>query len=151
MTERNPQDVDASDLRRLRHDLKTPLNAIIGYGEMLEDEAGESGRDELAADARHISAAGLGLVAIIESIFDASNPPTPRQIAERSTAEIVPPTTRVRDLCAGWISRLADSDEDLHHFLRSVEAACGVLLAQVQELQGEFGQLSEEGDPPARA
>src|SRR5271154_4230691 len=35
---------------RLRHDLRTPLSAIKGYGELLVEEAYESGRDTLVAD-----------------------------------------------------------------------------------------------------
>jgi adenylate cyclase len=35
---------------RLRHDLRTPLSAIKGYGELLVEEAHESGRDTLVAD-----------------------------------------------------------------------------------------------------
>ena len=34
-------------LAQLRHELLTPLNHIIGYSELLLEEAGESGRKEL--------------------------------------------------------------------------------------------------------
>ena len=39
-----------TDRSRLRHELRTPLSAIKGYGELLVEEAHESGRDALVAD-----------------------------------------------------------------------------------------------------
>jgi len=39
------------DFRRtLRHDLRTPINAIKGYGEMLREDAADGGADALVAD-----------------------------------------------------------------------------------------------------
>jgi signal transduction histidine kinase len=43
--------VDLSESRRtLRHDLRTPINAIKGYGEMLREDAADEGADALVAD-----------------------------------------------------------------------------------------------------
>src|ERR1700747_1001733 len=36
--------------RTLRHDLRTPINAIKGYGEMLREDAADGGADRLVAD-----------------------------------------------------------------------------------------------------
>src|ERR1700738_5399412 len=36
--------------RTLRHDLRTPINAIKGYGEMLREDAADGGADTLVAD-----------------------------------------------------------------------------------------------------
>ncbi len=36
--------------RKLRHDLRTPINAIKGYGEMLREDAADSGADGLVGD-----------------------------------------------------------------------------------------------------
>jgi adenylate cyclase len=42
---------DLEDYRRtLRHDLRTPINAIKGYGEMLREDAADGGADMLADD-----------------------------------------------------------------------------------------------------
>jgi len=40
----------ASSRRTLRHDLRTPINAIKGYGEMLREDAADEGADTLVAD-----------------------------------------------------------------------------------------------------
>lgn len=42
---------------RLRHDLRTPLHQIIGYAELLEDEARESGDNEYLEDLEKIRVA----------------------------------------------------------------------------------------------
>src|SRR5262249_7597203 len=41
---------DASETARLRHDVRTPLNAIKGYGELLVEEIGENGSETLLSD-----------------------------------------------------------------------------------------------------
>ena len=44
-------DTDLAEFRRmLRHDLRTPINAIKGYGEMLREDAADGGADTLVAD-----------------------------------------------------------------------------------------------------
>jgi sigma-B regulation protein RsbU (phosphoserine phosphatase) len=54
-------------LSQLRHDLRTPLNQIIGYGELLEEEAEERGLDQFAADLRKIQDAARHLLATINA------------------------------------------------------------------------------------
>jgi adenylate cyclase len=45
------RDGDLAEFRRtLRHDLRTPINAIKGYGEMLREDAADGGADTLVAD-----------------------------------------------------------------------------------------------------
>ena len=41
---------DADETAWLRHEFRTPLNAIKGYGELLVEEICESGRDTLLTD-----------------------------------------------------------------------------------------------------
>jgi signal transduction histidine kinase len=43
-------DTDVAEYRRkLRHDFRTPINAIKGYGEMLREDAAAGGADTLVA------------------------------------------------------------------------------------------------------
>ena len=54
-----------SDVQRLCHDLRTPVNQIIGYSEMLQEEAEEIGRKKYLPDLRKIrdaASAWLGLM-----------------------------------------------------------------------------------------
>ena len=51
-------------LARLRHDLNTPINQILGYSELLQEEA-SAGQDELVADLRKIQQAAKTLQAMV--------------------------------------------------------------------------------------
>jgi len=59
-------------LANMSHELRTPMNAIIGYSEMLQEEAGDSGRQDLIPDLEKINAAGKHLLSLINDILDLS-------------------------------------------------------------------------------
>ena len=58
-------------LANVRHTLRTPLNHIIGYSEMLLEEADERGLDAFTADLQKIHKAGKQLLGFINDFFDA--------------------------------------------------------------------------------
>ncbi len=55
-----------------RHDLRTPINAIIGYSELLLEEGEEVGLSAVTADLGRILQAGQSLLAKVSSLLDAS-------------------------------------------------------------------------------
>ena len=55
----------------VRHTLRTPLNHIIGYSEMLLEEAGDRGLEGFTADLQKIHKAGKQLLGFINDFFDA--------------------------------------------------------------------------------
>ena len=57
---------------RLRHDLRTPLHQIIGYAELLEDEARDCGDDEYLEDLQKIRTAAHRAL----EVADLAAPPT---------------------------------------------------------------------------
>ncbi|NQE32810.1 PAS domain-containing sensor histidine kinase [Microcoleus asticus] len=59
-------------LANMSHELRTPLNAIIGYSEMLQEEALESGLEEILPDTQKIYNAGKHLLTLINDILDLS-------------------------------------------------------------------------------
>jgi len=62
----------------LRHDLRTPVNQIIGYSEMLDEDAQEAGQEKMSADLKRIGQAARSLLPLIDRIPDvlaASAPP----------------------------------------------------------------------------
>ena len=59
-------------LANMSHELRTPLTAIIGYSEILEDDAGDMGLDDFLPDLRKIKSAGKHLLGLINSILDLS-------------------------------------------------------------------------------
>jgi len=54
----------------LIHDLRTPLNHIIGYSEMLIEQAQEQGQDDFVPDLQKVHTAGKQLLALINDNFD---------------------------------------------------------------------------------
>ena len=54
----------------LRHDLRTPVNQIIGYSEMLDEDAQEAGQDKMSADLKRIGQAARSLLGLIDRIPD---------------------------------------------------------------------------------
>lgn len=56
---------DHEGLSKLRHALRTPLNQIIGYSELLMENAAESGTTTLLADLKRIHSGGGELLALI--------------------------------------------------------------------------------------
>ena len=59
-------------LANMSHELPTPMNAIIGYSEMLAEEAEDEGHDDMIPDLQKINAAGKHLLALINDILDLS-------------------------------------------------------------------------------
>ncbi len=83
----------AGDL--IRHQLRTPLDAVIGYSEMLIDEAESAGLRECAADLQHIRAAGLKLLALIDDIIHFAGIET---WADGSTPQVAAASTMIQSI-----------------------------------------------------
>jgi signal transduction histidine kinase len=54
------------DLHQLCHDLRTPVNHIVGYSEMLQEQAEESGQTRFAPDLQKIHSAAMNWLALME-------------------------------------------------------------------------------------
>ncbi|MHB9023263.1 MAG: sensor histidine kinase [Armatimonadota bacterium] len=63
--------LDRAQLAHIRHELRTPINAILGYSEiLLEDCAGLDQAAQVKADLQQIHAGGKGLLALINDLLD---------------------------------------------------------------------------------
>ena len=70
-------DVNASQsfqqlLSDLRHDLKNPVGQIIGYAEMLEEDADADKDWEFVKDIKNVSEAGERLLVIVDDLLGPS-------------------------------------------------------------------------------
>jgi signal transduction histidine kinase len=63
---------DEAAEHKLRHDLRTPINAVKGYGEMLLEDLDELGADRLHADIESLLVESNRLLSQIDSIVDLS-------------------------------------------------------------------------------
>ncbi|MCJ2009533.1 hybrid sensor histidine kinase/response regulator [Methylobacterium sp. J-092] len=62
----------SSFLANMSHELRTPLSAVIGYSEMLEEEAEELGQDGLLKDLGKIKSNAKHLLGLINDVLDLS-------------------------------------------------------------------------------
>ena len=60
-------------LSKARHNLKNPVNAILGFSEMLIEDCEDEGYDSIIPDLEKIHNAGKDILSIIESSFSDSN------------------------------------------------------------------------------
>jgi two-component system, sensor histidine kinase and response regulator len=94
---------------QLLHDLRNPLNQIIGYSEMLSEEPEVQQRDTLAADVAKIRNAGHEMLTLIELNFTAGTETRPAARAQQSApADVVAPVTA--DTNAGGLLLVVDDD-----------------------------------------
>lgn len=56
----------------MSHEVRTPLNAIIGYSQLLLEEAADENDSESVADLGHVNKAGSDLLRLIDDILDYS-------------------------------------------------------------------------------
>ncbi len=59
-------------LANMSHELRTPLTAIIGYSEMLEEEASEAALPRFVQDLKKVHSAGRHLLQLINDVLDLS-------------------------------------------------------------------------------
>jgi class 3 adenylate cyclase len=59
----------AASKAKLRHDLRTPLNAVKGYSELIVEDARDNGREDLVADVGKLMDAADHLLGRIDKLF----------------------------------------------------------------------------------
>jgi signal transduction histidine kinase len=59
-------------LAKMSHQLRTPLNAVIGYSEILLEDADSSGNDAQMSDLKRINRAGRHLLSLVTDVLDMS-------------------------------------------------------------------------------
>lgn len=86
-------------LRNMSHELRTPLTAILGYTELINQEARDLGLTELVVDTEHIQAAGTQLLSLISDLLDLSR-------IEAGQMQLAPETFAVAPLLDGVVSTI---------------------------------------------
>jgi CheY-like chemotaxis protein len=119
----------APDLHALCHELRTPVNYIIGYGEMLAEQCDEAGQPEFKSDLAKIVSAAQAWLALIEEHFGdpagflSAQPITNPYSSEAPSslqqyrAGVLLDNERSQISCHGHVL-LADDDESTRDLLR---------------------------------
>src|SRR3954453_7308605 len=88
--------MSAADLfRGLRHDLRTPINHIIGYSELLLEEAEDLGLMSVGDDLQKIHQAGTLLLSLVNDALDASRLATEGRELDRLSQELRTPLNAI--------------------------------------------------------
>lgn len=74
-------------LKILSHDLRSPLNAIIGYSELLLETCEDRKQESICTDLRRISQAGRALVGTIHAAFEPGQIEERRQVGDSSVID----------------------------------------------------------------
>jgi class 3 adenylate cyclase len=147
--QRHEGSADLAEFRRkLRHDLRTPINAIKGYGEMLREDAMAGGGDAFVGDLDKMLAEVTLLLDRIDGLVtysDGSASPslgagnaaaTPDRMVERLLASVRTVAPEEADLAAVQPSRILVVDDN---------ASNRDLLARRLERQGHTVLQAEDG------
>ena len=81
------------DLSRIRHDLRTPINHILGFCEMLQEEEGMP--EDFQPDLKKIHAGGRQLLALIQEYFDEATFEEKRHDLHRLCHELRTPVNHI--------------------------------------------------------
>jgi signal transduction histidine kinase len=114
---------------QLLHDLRSPLNHIIGYSEMLTEDADAQRREGFATDLEKIRAAGHRMLALIEENFTSARESIPVLIAPETAPAMQPEVAALS--AAGVHGHLLVVDDDA----ANREVLCRRLERQGHEVQ----------------
>lgn len=140
------------DLSKIRHDLRTPINHILGYCEMLQEDEALPG--EFAPDLARIHAGGKQLLALIAEYFDEETFETKRGDVQRLCHDLRTPVNQI----IGYSEMLQEEAEAMGRKkylpdLRKIRDAAASWLGLMEEhlLPGGAGSgLGQTGlDTPA--
>lgn len=117
----------------LRHELRTPMNHIIGYSEMLIEEATAHGQDYLIVDLKKIHNEGQHLLVIINDLFA---PNKRRQGLQEALAEVRHEMRTQVNSIIGFSEILQEelSESSVAHFVKDlgkIETAARYLLGLI--------------------
>ena len=88
----------ADPFAQVRHDLRTPVNQIIGYGEMLQEQVEDMGDETMAEDLVKITHAARKLLELQDELFgELSKQPA----AAATPTPSAPPSASTPDATAG--------------------------------------------------
>jgi adenylate cyclase len=147
----------AADLfRGLRHALRTPINHIIGYSELLLEVAEEEGHAAIVRDLERIRAAGKMLLSLVNESLDAASLPPGRPDLGLLSQALRTPLNAV----VGYSDLLQEEAEvagyaELVPDLQRIETAgkhlLGLVLAEPSPAAGTRASVSGDALGPASA
>ena len=123
---------DPSDFSRIRHDLRTPVNHIIGYAELLLEDNGLP--TEFRDDLQRIHTGGRALLGLVKDYFDDEHFAQKRPDTHRMYHELRTPVNHI----VGYTELLTELAEDhglthLHADFAKIGEAANTWLTLMEE------------------
>ncbi|MGK7876539.1 MAG: SpoIIE family protein phosphatase [Xenococcaceae cyanobacterium] len=134
----------------LRHELRTPVNAIIGYSEMLIEELEELAEEELIADLQKIHASGKQILILIDTFFDSSQLEASAsnldivKFGETVRVEFRTPLNTVIGYCEMLLEDVAN--EEFRADLEKIHTASQSLLNSINDIVNLLRQQLQKTD-----
>ncbi len=127
-----------SPFANLRLELRTPINAIIGYSEMLLEEVEDAGKQACVADLQRVWACGTQLLSLVNTILDPAKVEASQfnlnlaTFSETIRMELRTPLNAVIGYCELLLEE--DEAEDLIPDLQKIHAAAEHLLTMINDM-----------------
>ena len=123
---------DPADFSRIRHDLRTPVNHILGYAELLLEDS--SLPADFRADLQRIHTGGRALLGLVKDYFDDEHFAQKRPDTHRMYHELRTPVNHI----VGYTELLTDLAEDhglthLHADFAKIGEAANTWLTLMEE------------------
>jgi class 3 adenylate cyclase/CheY-like chemotaxis protein len=126
-------------MRRLRHAVRTPIGQIVGYSELLQEEATAAGHADWVPDLERIRQAGLGLLALVDGILG-GEPAAPA--AEAPALEAA--AARARPGALGARLLVVDDEPSNRDLLARRLEASGYQVASEADGEGALRRVASE-------
>ncbi len=152
--------IERAFLAHMRHQLRTPLNAMIGYSEMLLEDAADRDQEDFLPDLQRIHRASTQLLAHVNDIFDPARlevSPSrlnPHTFAAQLQSVLLTPVTAIIGYSEMLLEDAANrSQEDLLPDLQKIADAAQHFLLLITDmangatLQATAGDLDREVPP----
>ncbi len=138
-------------LAHVRHDLRTPVNAIIGYSELLLEEEGVEGQEDFATGLRQLQSLGKQLQELIGEVFgssrlDANSTLDFAALAAEVQVRVQPVSQRVCDIAAALLA--AAVSPELGPFSNDLGKILTAARQLFDLLADPFGGANPSPQPP---
>jgi CheY-like chemotaxis protein len=142
----------ADRLAHARHELRTPVNALIGYSEMLLEDADPEGQADFCTGLRRLQSRGKQLQELIGEVLGPARlkgEPSPDlpALADQARAQLLPPSQDAHATAAALLARAGQPElQGFQDDLQRLVSAADRLLALLED---PFGLRTESREPPA--
>jgi signal transduction histidine kinase len=126
--------MNAEQLRKLKHELRTPVNHIVGYSELLFESADDAGDVEVTVLAKSLQASGQRLARLLErTLLSPGNEIDEEQI--RALRDSLRPV--VEEILKDSSSQVASETADYRTDLARIRHAANQLMEEMKITSAE--------------